>query len=109
MSYDVWTEPAPHPACTAAQTESESLNMTSNVAPVWRAAGCDIAEFDGKSTTDLAAALTPAIARIEAHPRSFDEFVRGDGTWGTVESALGFMRGLSDLCQQGSGIVRVSR
>jgi len=44
-----------------------------------------------------------------ADPRSFDQFVRGGGSWGTVESAIDFLGRIVTMCDDGPGIVRVSR
>jgi hypothetical protein len=92
MSYDVWLtidtggeEPA---------TVAEPGNMTSNVAPVWRAVGADVSEFDGKLATDCIAKVGWALIKLKAAPRAFDHLVRGDGNWGTVESAIDFLERL---------------
>lgn len=120
MSYDIWTEraesaPAPHPDCRAAHAEelplvlAEAGNMTSNVAPVWRAAGCDLGEFDGKTTDELRPAAQAALDRLKADPRAFDQYVRGGGSWGTVESAIDYLERVVAMCDEAHGIVWVSR
>lgn len=121
MSYDIWTESAepdlaPHPECKAPHVDlsesrilAEAGNMTSNVAPVWRAAGCDLGEFDGKRSADLRPVAAAALAQLKADPRAYDEHVRGGGSWGTVESAIEYLGRVVAMCDEGAGIVRVSR
>ena len=76
---------------------------------MWRAAGCDLAEFDGKHSDLLRPVAQEARDRLVADPRSFDQFVRGGGSWGTVESAIDFLGRIVTMCDDGPGIVRVSR
>lgn len=120
MSYDIWTEslgpiPEPHPDCRVPHLDVEPVtladagNMTSNVAPVWRAAGCDLAEFDGKHSDTLRPVAEAARDRLAADPRAYDRLVRGGGSWGTVESAIEFLGRVVQMCDDGPGIVRVSR
>ncbi len=121
MSYDIWTvraepTPEPHPDCRAPHDEAakgeavaDAGNMTSNVAPVWRAAGCDLGEFHGKHSDTLRPVARAARERIAADPRAFDHLVRGGGSWGTVESAIEYLDRVIAMCDAGPGIVRVSR
>jgi hypothetical protein len=108
MSYDICLEidtggdePAPVADCG---------NMTSNVAPVWRHAGADLAEFHGRRAGDCLGELGEALRRLKAAPRAYDHLVRGGGEWGTVESAIEY---LTDLERQfrlhPNTTVRVSR
>lgn len=69
----------------------ESHNRTSNVAPVWRAVGADVAEFDGKLAADCLTPVVEGLRRLKASPRSFDHLVRGGGSWGDVHSAIEFL------------------
>lgn len=89
MSYDVYLtidtggeEPA---------TVADCGNMTSNVAPVWRHVGADIAEFHGRTAFDCLPDLKLALKQLKATPRAFDHLVRGDGSWGRVESAIEYL------------------
>ena len=119
MSYDIDIEPAPHPECRAHAVPHQDclahpgqglwMNMTSNVAPVWRAAGVDLIDLDGKTLHEAVPVVEPALARLEADPRSFDQYVRGDGTWGDVESAIRLLRFIVDEGKRVQhGILRVS-
>ncbi len=85
-------------------------NMTSNVAPVWRAAGADVAEFDGKLAADCVAAVSAARLNLMRSPRSFDHLVRGGGSWGKVESAIEYLARLEqDFLAHPKATVAVSR
>ena len=89
MSYDVWLDidaGGPEPIVVA-----ECGNMTSNVGPVWRHVGADVAEFDGQRAEACIPAVSAALLLLKASPRSYDHLVRGGGDWGTVESAIEFL------------------
>jgi hypothetical protein len=108
MSYDVWLEIDTGGPERASITQSR--NMTSNVAPVWRAAFCDVALFDEKQAGDCVRHLVRGLDGLRRNPRSFDNLVRGDGSWGTVESAIEFLEGLlADFRAHPKCTVRVSR
>lgn len=70
-----------------------SLNMTSNVAPMWRLAGADIATFHGKSVRVCLPALRHAVEQMELHPEVYRPMNPSNG-WGDYESCLGFLRDL---------------
>jgi hypothetical protein len=89
MSYDVSLHidtGGEEPACIG-----WGRNMTSNVAPVWRAVGADVAEFDGKKAVDCLPPVVEGLRRLRITPRAYDHLVRGGGEWGTVESAIEFL------------------
>ncbi|QAY70044.1 hypothetical protein [Xylanimonas protaetiae] len=103
MSYDVsFRRPTvePHQDCRAHHVDPATApdlawhNHTSNTAGVWRAVGLDLTLFDRRPAGALIAPLDDAITRIAADPCAFDRHVRGGGSWGTVESTLGFLRAL---------------
>lgn len=108
MSYDVWLTidtGGPKPAEIA-----DCGNMTSNVAPVWRAVGADVADFHGKLAKDCIPYIRRALEHLTGNPRSFDQYVRGDGSGGTVESAIEYLeRLLTDFRAHPLATVRVSR
>jgi len=76
-----------------------SRNHTSNTARMWRAAGCDIAEFHGKGAIEFGAALEKAIGEISTHPKQYRE-MEPDNRWGTVESTLEFLNDLLEACDR---------
>lgn len=88
MSYDVdlITKTGPESSVVA-----YSINMTSNVAPVWRAAGLELKEFHERPVLDLTAAIDEALPTIMPNPKGFEQFVRGGGEWGTVDSCIHFL------------------
>lgn len=89
---------------------TEGRNMTSNVAPVWRAAGADLAEMDGKRAGECLPLLESAVACIDEHPGRFSSLVLGDGTWGTVGGCRNYLAKLAEDCRKHPlATVRVSR
>lgn len=108
MSYDVWLTidtGGDEPAMVA-----DCGNMTSNVGPVWRHVGADVAEFHGKRAADCLDLVTEGLRRLRVAPRSFDHLVRGGGEWGTVESAIEYLTQLErDFRAHPSATVAVSR
>lgn len=88
---------------------TESLNMTSNVAPMWRKAGADIADFDGQLAGDMLPALRAAIAEMEDNPTTYRAMNPPNG-WGSYEVCLRFLRRLvEDFAQHPKAIVKVWR
>lgn len=84
-------------------------NMTSNVAPVWRQAGADLDEFDGRLARNCVDAVSAARRNLMRSPRSFDHLVRGNGSWGTVESAIDYLTRLErDFLAHPNATVAVS-
>jgi hypothetical protein len=108
MSYDVWLEidtGGPKPAEIA-----DCGNMTSNVAPVWRAAFCDISLFDGKQAKDCVKHLVRGLANLHRDPESFKDLVGGDVSWGCVQDAIEYLEKILVECRKHPlTIVRVSR
>lgn len=93
MSYDIWLtidtgglDPA---------TVSGSHNMTSNVAPMWRLAGADLAEFEDRQAGDCLPLLEAAIAEMNANPDKYRPLNPSNG-WGSYESCLKFLGELRD-------------
>lgn len=107
MSYDIYlsidtggSEPA---------TVVECGNMTSNVAPMWRLAGADLAEFDGRTARDCLPALRLAIAAMEDDAAPY-RALNPDNGWGSYESCLVYLRSLvADFAAHPLTQVRVSR
>lgn len=68
MSYCIGLEGAECPTCKHSATSDFYWNYTSNMGPAWRAAGADLAEYDGKPAAECSPALDAAIATMEAEP-----------------------------------------
>ena len=68
-------------------------NMTSNVAPMWRLAGADVAEFQGKYAGNVLHLLDKAIAEMETNPEPY-RALNPDNGWGSYETCLEFLRNL---------------
>jgi hypothetical protein len=84
-------------------------NMTSNVACMWRHAGCNLAECDGKTAADMLPMLAAAIAKMRAEPATYRAMNAPNG-WGTYEGCLGFMERLhADWTAHPKATIRVSR
>lgn len=107
MSYDIWleidtggAEPAP---------VGNDWNYTSNMSGAWRAAGADLAEFDGRLAGDCRPILFEAIKEMRANPEKYRAMDAPNG-WGTYDTLLPALdRLLIELSKHPKAIVRVSR
>lgn len=106
MSYDVWLEidtGGPEPAYLT------DWNYTSNCAPMWRAAGADLAQFDGKAASECLPVLDAAIAEMAANPAKYRAMDPANG-WGSYDGLLPDLRELADQFRSHPrATVRVSR
>ncbi|MFG3709500.1 hypothetical protein [Micromonospora sp. NPDC047730] len=107
MSYDIWLNidtGGPEPA-----TVWDSFNYTSNCGPMWRAAGADLAAFDGEPAGECLPILTAAIKRMEDDPATYRAMDPPNG-WGSYDSLLPALRRLADgFRSHPKATVRVSR
>jgi hypothetical protein len=83
MSYDVSIN------CSHGH-EAWSGNMTSNVAPMWREAGADLAEFDGQTTEWAVSELRPALADMESNPEKYIA-MEPSNNWGDYHGCKRFL------------------
>lgn len=106
MSYDVYLEPPPGTGQSV-----DVGNSTSNHVPAWRVAlGFPLAELEGRIAGDCAPALWSAAQLIRKSPDRFDELVRGDGSWGTWETAAEFLERFARACDKyPKALVEISR
>lgn len=70
-------------------------NHTSNTSRMWKAAGCDIAAFDGCSGAALSSAAYEALTLLALDPETYRQFEPGNG-WGTLESTKDFLRAIAE-------------
>ncbi len=94
MSYDIWLiidTGGPEPAHVGGD-----WNCTSNCAPMWRAAGADLAEFNGRKAADCLPVLDAAIQKMQADPETYRAMNPPNG-WGDYDSLV---RALERLAQE---------
>ncbi len=88
MSYDLWLTidtGGPEPAVVA-----DVGNMTSNVGPMWRLAGADLAGFHGKPVADCVDQLRAAVADMRANPGKYLPLNPPNG-WGDYHGCLEYL------------------
>lgn len=95
MSYDV---------SLVAETGGEPAyvwdrNHTSNTSAMWRAAGCDIAEFDGMKAHELGRAAHMAYMVLLRNKGDYRSMEPRNG-WGTVESTIEFLHDIDAACKK---------
>jgi hypothetical protein len=88
---------------------AEGWNYTSNCGPMWRAAGADLAEFDGKEAAECLPALEAAIVALHADPETYEAMNPPNG-WGSYKSLLPALEALAeDLRRHPRATVTVHR
>ena len=93
MSYDIWLVMGPE------ETEvADCGNMTSNVAPMWRAAGADLAQFEGRLAGDCIPLLMNAIKDMIERPASYKGLEPRNG-WGSYDGCLRYLQKILRDCQ----------
>lgn len=94
MSYDVTLS-----IDTGAGNSAEVLwrNMTSNVAPMWREAGVNLADLKGRKASDCIAPLAAAIHAMEIDPAKYKAMDPENG-WGDYEGCLDFLKTIHEAC-----------
>lgn len=107
MSYDIDLEVdtgGPQPAYLG-----DGWNYTSNCGPMWREAGADLDDFDGKPAADCAPVLEAAIANLRANPGKY-KAMDPDNGWGSYRTLLPALDELAaSFRAHPKAIVRVSR
>jgi hypothetical protein len=85
MSYDVWLTAdlgGPDPVHVF-----PSWNYTSNGADMWRAAGADLNDFEGRTAGECATILRAALATLVADPLRFRPMEPANG-WGSYDGLV---------------------
>jgi hypothetical protein len=79
--------------------EDNSINMTSNVAPMWRLAGADLAELSGKPAAEVQLVLANAIRNMLSEPHKYKVLNPANG-WGDYKSCVVYLVNLAILCTE---------
>jgi hypothetical protein len=107
MSYDVYISMKTGDSAESFMCQ-EVGNMTSNVACMWRAGGCDLRELDGKPAAECVPVIRSAVMWMTENA----DACRGmepDNGWGSYESALEFLvKVLAACCKHSLGTLKVS-
>jgi hypothetical protein len=84
-------------------------NYTSNCGPMWRAAGADLAKFDGTRASECAPILRAAIENMVADPARYRALDPPNG-WGSYDTLLPRLRYLLRWLERNpTATVQVSR
>lgn len=85
-------------------------NYTSNVWPMWRMAGVEVAleESDGQEAGEIVETLKRGVGAMEADPDGYMALNPANG-WGDYYGALEFLRKYAQACAENpKAIVRIS-
>ena len=90
MSYDVYL--------TVNGRDVYDRNHTRNTSSMWREAGCDVADFDGRPAVLLGYAARCAVYRLRTDPDRYVRWEPANG-WGSRLSTIAFLEDLATACQ----------
>jgi hypothetical protein len=79
------------------EDSDDSINMTSNVAPMWRLAGADLAELNGKPAIEVQMVLASAIHNMLNEPNKYKALNPENG-WGDYENCVRYLVNLALMC-----------
>lgn len=88
-----------------------SFNITHNLGPLWRWAGCYEALYEsaGRPAAEIVPTMESALARLRAHPNVSKNFDAPNG-WGTYAQALPWLeKVIAARKRHPRSVVRVSR
>ena len=106
MSYDLWVEMdagGPEPIMVG------DWNYTSNCAPMWAAAGADLAAFDHERAGDCTPILAGALIELRSRPDHYRAMNPPNG-WGSYDTLVPALVELHELfIAYPDATVRVSR
>lgn len=107
MGYDIWfviDAGGPKPVQIG-----DNSNYTSNVAPMWRKAGCDLAEMHDRPASEVRGPLWQALQAMRANPDEYRAMNPSNG-WGNYDGCLQFLTGLWEACgRHPNAVMKVSR
>jgi hypothetical protein len=70
--------------------ELDSINMTSNVAGMWRLAGADLRAMFGQPAAEVQVTLATAVRNMLAEPEKYRALEPENG-WGDYEGCVGYL------------------
>ncbi len=111
MSLDISLVFEPETGGKPVSLEVYTANITHNLTPMWRQAGCYWALYasDGSLAVEIVAALKSAYAMMYEQLDCF-KALEPSNKWGSYEGALKFLDDLIQACEDyPKAIVRVSR
>lgn len=84
-----------------AGTNVMDLNITHNIANMWREAGCYDALYnsEGKKASEIVETLRKAVVDMQVFPEKYKNLNSPNG-WGTYENALPFLRKILRACEE---------
>lgn len=114
MSYSIYLAGSGSLCAHCGRRSDLTWNYTANVAPMWRAAGADLAGFHERRAGECAVVLREAIVVLRAQPHRFRAMNPPNG-WGSYDgpqgqgliAALDLL--LAELQRYPDAIVQVSR
>jgi len=77
----------------------DSINMTSNVAPMWRLAGADLAAMNGMDTVRARIMLAGAVHAMLLRPEDFKKLNPENG-WGDYEGTVQYLMKLCIMASE---------
>lgn len=77
----------------------DSINMTSNVAGMWRVAGADLAAMDGKPAMEVQLILATAVRNMLSEPAKY-RALEPDNGWGSYEGCVDYLTKLALIAGQ---------
>jgi hypothetical protein len=80
--------------CGFEDDKDDSINMTSNVACMWRLAGADLAEMNGKPAGEVKVILATAVRNMLAEPEKYKAMNPENG-WGDYEGCIDYLMRLA--------------
>lgn len=103
MSLDIWIK------CEHCSASAKEHNYTYNCSPMWRKAGWNHEQFEGKRASEMAPFLAYAITAMSVNPAEYKAMNPLNG-WGDYDGCLSFLRDLlTDCLEHPDGIVEMWR
>jgi hypothetical protein len=103
MGWDAWIEldtggQEPH-VIREYDDQGRYLNYTHNTNGMWRSAGLELRDFDGKAAAELILPLSQCLTVMESDPERFRAMEPENG-WGSYDGTVDVLRRLLDTCMR---------